>query len=180
MVEYLGGKKTRLVASLSPDQLKQKLLAINSPTLPYQIKPTGETELEVEWKIADASWYAVFGKERLRKVYRAFMVIDALRLSVRYCEELVTVRWVANVDGTARPALSYQKEFFRGRILFQKSWEVGVGIKEDLSIGKVYEYKFDIGYIRDPIKKAVIESGWEFVPVMNKNHATAKSLGITH
>jgi len=61
------------------------------------------------------------------------MVIDALRRSVRYCEEMVTVNWIANVDGTAKPALSYKKEFFRGRILFQKSWEVGVGIKEDLT-----------------------------------------------
>lgn len=176
LAEYMGGKKKLPVASISPDQLRQKLLAINSPELPYVIKPVNETDLELEWQIADARWFAVFGKERLRKTYRAFMVIDALRRSVRYCEEMVTVNWIANVDGTAKPALSYKKEFFRGRILFQKSWEVGVGIKEDLTIGKVYEYKFDIGYIRNPIKKAVKESGWEFVPVVNKNHATYKSL----
>lgn len=40
----------------------------------------------------------------------------------------------------------------------------------------MYEYKFDIGYVRDPVKKAIEDSGWEFVPVVRKEHATYRSV----
>ena len=45
------------------------------------------------------------------------------------------------------------------------------GIKEDKMFGKVYEYTFDIGYARDPLKKVVEENGWEFVSVARKAYA---------
>jgi hypothetical protein len=89
---------------------------------------------------------------------------------------MVSVHWLANTD--SQPSFSYQKNFFRGRILFQKSWEVQYAIKEDLSLGKVYEYKFDVRIVRNPIQKLVRDSGWEFVPVMRKSHATFKSLTV--
>jgi hypothetical protein len=49
---------------------------------------------------------------------------------------------------------------------------VQYGIKEDGTLGKVYEYKFDVNRVRDPIVKVITESGWEFVPVVRKEHAT--------
>ena len=62
--------------------------------------------------------------------------------------------------------------FFKGRILFQKSWGVQYGIEEYGTLEKIYDYKFDIGMVRDPIKKVVQENGWEFVPVIRKKNAT--------
>jgi hypothetical protein len=83
-----------------------------------------------------------------------------------------TVHWLAGTGGSLVPQVAFEKSYFRGRILFQKSWGVQYGIKEDLSIGKVYEYNFDVRRVRKPIEKAVKESGWEFVPVVRKEHAT--------
>lgn len=174
--EYLGGKKRKAGAFTDKQTLKERLLALNSPELPYEIKPSGETDLFVEWKIVDAKWFAIFARERLSKIYRAFIILDELRRSARYCEELVTVRWFAGADGRPTPMLSYQRQFFRGRILFQKSWGVQYGLKENMKLGKIYEYKFDVGYVRDPIKKAIEDNGWEFVPVVRKSHATYKSI----
>lgn len=174
--EYLGGKKkSTTIPYLSKDTLKQKLLALNSPDSPYELQPSSETDFVLSWKITDAKWYARFAKERLRKTYRAFIVLDELRTSARYYEELATVQWVAGSEGPA-PKLAYQNQFFKGRILFQKSRGVQYGIKEDLTPGKVYEYDFDVRQVREPIKKAIEESGWEFVPVVRKAHATYKSL----
>ena len=85
------------------------------------------------------------------------------------------VRWVAQANGTA-PTFAYQRNFFRGRILYQKTWNVQYGIKDDLSFGKVYEIHFDIRNVRNPLKKVIETSGWEFVQVMNKAHATEKSV----
>jgi hypothetical protein len=170
--EYLGGKKKSLIYPITANELRNRLLAVNSAELPYEIKTTPETDLLVEWKIADAKWFAVFSKERLRETYRGFLLLDESRKSVRYCEELVSVRWIAGTDNQVQPILSYQKQFFRGRILFQKSWEVQYGIREDLSPGKIYEYRFDVRQVRNPLKKVIEDSGWEFVPVVRKSHAT--------
>jgi hypothetical protein len=76
------------------------------------------------------------------------------------------VEWVAGA-----PKVHYQSEFFRGKIIYQKSYGVQYGIREDQTFGKVYEYKFDIMSIRRPIMDKAIEGGWEFVEVLMKKHA---------
>ena len=174
--EYLGGKKKFTIQPIGKERLKQKLLALNSPELPYQIKPARETDLFVEWKIVDATWYAIFSKERLSKTYRAYLLLDESRKAARYCEETGSVRWLVGADGYLNPVATFQKTYFRGRIFFQKSWDVQYGIKEDGMLGKIYEYKFDVNRVRDPIVKTIEESGWEFVPVVRKEHATYASL----
>lgn len=170
--EYLGGSKKSNIMPVSKEELKRKLIALNSPELPYVIKPASETDFIVEWNIVDAKWYAIFAKERLSKSYHAYLILDESRKAARYCEETGTIRWMVGADGSLNPVATFQKAYFRGRILFQKSWEVQYGIKEDLTLGKVYEYKFDVNRVRDPIVKTIEESGWEFVPVVRKEHAT--------
>jgi hypothetical protein len=174
--EYLGGKKKPKIPQISKEKLKQKLLALNSPDLPYIIKPDAKTDLFVEWKIVDATWYAILSKERLSKTYRAYLLLDESRKSARYCEETGSVRWYAGTDGALKPRVAFEKAFFRGRILFQKSWEVQYGIKEDGTPGKIYEYKFDVNRVRDPIVKTIEDNGWEFVPVVRKEHATYEGM----
>jgi len=174
--EYMGGKKPRASVPVNKDELKQIILGINAPGLPYEIKAAADADLLVEWKIVDARWFAVFAKERLRKTYRAFLVLDPQLTSVRYCEELASVRWVAGNDGVSRPFLSYQSQFFRGRILFQKSWGVQYGVRDDLTVGKIYEYSFDVRMVRDHIKKLVEASGWEFIPVIRRSHTSYQSI----
>jgi len=51
------------------------------------------------------------------------------------------------------PSVRYSKSAFGGRILFQKSYGIGYGVKDPktLEVGKVYEYKFDVNEIREPI-----------------------------
>ena len=164
--EYLGGKKKSNIVPIEKQALIEKILQLNSPQLPYLIKPADNSELMLEWNIVDARWYGIYSRESLKETYRAFILADESRHSVRYYEELGTVEWLAG-----GPKVSYRKQFFKGRILFQKSWGTQYGIKEDGKMGKVYDYKFDIGMVRDPIKKVVEDSGWEFVSVIRKKNA---------
>lgn len=168
--EYLGGKKKSANAT-SKEDLKRKIINLNSSDLPYEIKLGQDSDFTLGWKIVDAKWYGIFSREKISKIYRAWVLLDESRKSVRYYEELGDVSWHAGSDGL-KPSISYQKAFIQGRILFQKSWGVGYGIKDDKTLGKVYEYKFDVGYARDPLRKVVLESGWEFVPVVRGKHAT--------
>ena len=41
-------------------------------------------------------------------------------------------------------------------------------------MAKVYDYSFDVGKIRDPIRKLVEDSGWKFKQVVFKGDATYK------
>ena len=168
--QYLGGKKKSLSA-IPIEALRGKILALDSPELPYRITQAKETDFVLEWKIADAKWYGIFSKERVRETYRAFILLDESRKTARYYEELGSVLWHVSTDGISKPSVHYRKEFLKGRILFKKSFGVQYGIKEDKMFGKVYEYTFDIGYARDPLKKVVEENGWEFVSVARKAYA---------
>jgi hypothetical protein len=165
-MEYQGGKKKPKAESISKASLQKQIMGINSADLPYQIKLSETSDLEITWKIVDAKWQGIFAKEKINKTYRAYMALDEANHTVRYWEALGNVEWVAGA-----PKVHFQREFFRGKIISQKSYGVQYGVKEDKTLGKVYEYKFDINAIREPIRKAAIDGGWEFVEVLMKKHA---------
>jgi hypothetical protein len=166
MFEYQGGKKKPGVESLDKEKLKECILNINSADLPYQINPSDKTDLELIWKIADAKWLGIFSKEKIKTTYRAFIYLDESKHAVRFWQAIDNVEWVAGA-----PKVHFQKEFFRGKVIYQKSSAVQYGLKEDKTFGKVYEYNFDIHQISDPIRKQALDGGWDFVEVMMKKHA---------
>jgi len=166
MFEYQGGKKKPGVESIDKEKLKEQILSINSADLPYQIKPSEKSDLELNWKIADAKWLGIFAKEKIKKTYRAYIYLDEPKHTVRFWEAIDNVEWVAGA-----PKIHFQKEFFRGKIIYQKSSAVQYGIREDKTFGKVYEYKFDINNIHGPLQKIALDSGWEFIEVLMKKHA---------
>jgi len=174
MLEYRGGKKKPGVESIGKEKLKEQILGINSPDLPYQIKPAENTDFELIWKITDARWLGVFAQERLKQTYRACIYLDEPRHTVRLWQAIDNVEWVAGA-----PKIHFQKEFFRGKVIYQKSYGVQYGIKEDGALGKVYEYKFDINDIIGPVRKAALDGGWEFVEVLRKRNAMKPTLDIT-
>ena len=165
-MEYKGGKKKPEAESIGKAALLEQIQKLNSPALSYQIKPSETSDLEITWKIVDAKWLGIFAREKIRKTYRACMTLDEAKHTVRYWAAIDNVEWVAGA-----PKVHYQREFFRGKIIYQKSYGVQYGVKEDKTIGKVYEYKFDINAIREPIRKVALEGGWEFVEVLMKSHA---------
>jgi hypothetical protein len=166
MFEYLGGKKKPGVESIGKEKLKEKILAVNTPDLPYQLTPAEKTDFELIWKIADARWLGVFAKERLKQTYRAYIYLDEQKHAVRFWQAIDNVEWVAGA-----PRIHFQKEFFRGKVIYQKSYGVQYGVKEDRTFGKVYEYQFDVNDIVGPVRKAALDGGWEFVEVMRKRNA---------
>lgn len=170
--EYLGGKKGD-PAAISKDELIHRLTALNDASRPYRIVRGQDTDLIAEWKIVDASWYGIFNKNRLTKAYKALLLVDEPRHSVRCFEEMGSIQWSAGLNGMT-PSVHYNKNFFRGRVLFKKQSGMGYAFKDKgpPEAGKVYEYKFDVDEIRGPIEATVKESGWEWVPVVAKRHAT--------
>lgn len=172
--QYLGGQKRSSIPSVTKDTLMGRLLNLNDLSKPYSLIEGKETDLIAEWKIVDAQWYGIFSKSHIKQAYRAYALLDEPRHTVRCYEELGMISWTASADGL-HPTVNYKQSFFRGRILYKKELGRSYATKgQPAEAGKVYEYKFDINEIRQPIVSVVRESGWEWVQVTAKRNATFK------
>jgi hypothetical protein len=171
--QYLGGKNSGGTAPVGRDVLFGRLLALNDRSKPYRLCQGLDTDLVAEWKFVDAKWYGILSKSGLKQSYRAMICLDTERHTARCFEQSGSVSWSAGMGGMG-PSLHYSSSCFGGRFLFKKTRGVGYGFKDlkGSSPGKVYDYSFDINDIRDPIKEVVLKSGWEWVPVTAKRHAS--------
>jgi hypothetical protein len=142
----------------SPDEVRDALLAVNRSTAPFVVRdgsPEG-VDLVAEWRIVDATWYQIFAKAGLSKVFRVLMRLDAGGCEVRAVDEEWEVQWQAGV-----PVLSMSKETFRGQ---KASVQFGQGyaFTERGQYGEVYNYRFRTGELKDPLKEAVKACGWKW------------------
>ena len=159
LFDFLTGSKSAPtgVTRASPEELKTRLLALNRPTAPWQIRDGSAegVDLVAEWRIVDASWYEIFAKAGLEKVHQVLMKFDPARGEIRAVDRDWTVEWSAGV-----PNLTASAEAFRGQKV-----EVSFGTafafrEEDLTYGKVYEYRFSSQELKGPLREAALAAGW--------------------
>ncbi|MBI1793944.1 MAG: hypothetical protein HYR70_07110 [Chloroflexi bacterium] len=153
-----GKKADKNVPILSAGEVKQRLLALNRGTAPYQIidGSSEKVDLIAEWKIVDAKWYEIFAKANLTKVFRIYMKLDEAKHELRTKDDEYTVEWKAGV-----PSLSISVQKFQGQ---NTSVEFGAAyaFTEELTPGQVYKYRFNTNEIKKPIQDAVAACGWTY------------------
>ena len=153
-----GKKPNKNTPVLPAEEVRQRLLALNRETAPYQIRDGSAegVDLIAEWKIVDAKWYEIFAKANLTKVFRIYMKFDEDRHEVRAKDEEYTVEWRAGV-----PSLSVSASKFSGQ---KTSIEFGTAyaFTEELKPGQVYNYRFNTNEIKKPIQEAVTACGWAY------------------
>jgi hypothetical protein len=156
---FTGTKKpTAGVAPKSVSEVKAAILALNRPTAPYVVRDGGpeNVDLVAEWRIVDATWYEIFAKAGLKKVFRVLMKLDPEKHEVRAVDQEYSVEWRAGV-----PKLSLSAEAFRGQKK-ELSFGTAYAFTENLEFGQVYRYKFNTGEIKGPLQEAVTGAGWTF------------------
>ena len=153
-----GKKPNKNTPVLPAEEVRQRLLALNRETAPYQIRDGSAegVDLIAEWKIVDAKWYEIFAKANLTKVFRIYMKFDEARHEVRAKDEEYTVEWRAGV-----PSLSVSASKFSGQ---KTSIEFGTAyaFTEEFKPGQVYNYRFNTNEIKKPIQEAVTACGWAY------------------
>ena len=153
-----GKKANKNTPALSVEAVRQRLLALNRDTAPYQIidGASENVDLIAEWKIVDAKWYELFAKANLTKVFRIYMKFDADKHQVRAKDEEYSVEWRAGV-----PSLSIAASKFQGQMT---SVEFGAAyaFTEELKPGVVYNYRFSTGEIKKPIQETIAACGWGY------------------
>jgi hypothetical protein len=147
---------------LPAGEVLDRLKALNRDTAPWRILDgTAEgVDLIAEWKIVDAKWYEIFAKASLTKVFRILLKLDEEEKHVRAQDREYEVSWRAGI-----PSLSMEASGFKGQstsVQFGSSY----GFKEDLSIGKQYEYFFKTSEIKTPVQEAVVACGWVYKGVV--------------
>jgi len=132
------------------------LLAVNRETAPFQVSrdDSGKADYVAEWKIVDATWYEIFAKAGLERVFRIYMKLDPARHEVRAVDEEYSVEWTAGV-----PSLSLAASGFRGQKT-EISFGTAYAFTEELRPGQVYNYRFNTSEIKGPLQEAVTANGW--------------------
>jgi hypothetical protein len=153
-----GKKPAANVPALSVEDMKSRLLGLNRPSAPYSIVD-GQAEgvdLIAEWKIVNASWYEIFAKAKLEKVFRIFMKLDPGKNEIRAQDHEYSIQWSAGV-----PRLTMAVSSFKGQMT---SVEFGTAyaFTETLAPGQVYNYRFNTNELKKPIQEMAASCGWSY------------------
>ncbi|MFL6246562.1 MAG: hypothetical protein ACJ74H_11095 [Thermoanaerobaculia bacterium] len=164
MFDFLTSTKRPAAGTpvLSAPEVLARLKALSRDSAPWHIVDGASdgVDLIAEWKIVDAKWYEIFAKAGLKKVFRILLKLDEQARQVRAQDREYEVSWRAGV-----PSLSIAASGFKGQ---STSVEFGAsyGFKEDLSLGKQYEYFFKTSEIKQPVQEAVVGCGWVYKGVV--------------
>jgi hypothetical protein len=164
MFDFLTSTKRPAAGTpaLPANEVLARLKALDRDTAPWRVVDgTSEgVDLIAEWKIVDARWYEIFAKAGLKKVFRIFLKLDDQNKHVRAQDREYEISWRAGV-----PSLSIAAKGFKGQTT-SVEYGASYGFKEDLSIGKQYEYFFKTSEIKKPIQEAVVACGWVYKGVV--------------
>ncbi|MGH8046911.1 MAG: hypothetical protein ACREKL_06665 [Chthoniobacterales bacterium] len=147
---------------LSREQVLERLLALNRDTAPWRVidgRAEG-VDLIAEWKIVDASWYEIFAKAGLKKVFKIHLKLDEPAAQVKAQDREYQVDWSAGVA-----KLSINASWFRGQTTSIEYGE-SYGFTENLTIGQQYKYRFVSGEIKRPLQECVTSCGWVYKGVV--------------
>jgi hypothetical protein len=153
-----GKKPAMNVPAIPSSELKSRLLELNRPSAPFRILD-GQAEgvdLVAEWKIVDASWYEIFAKANLEKVFRIYMKFDSAKNELRAQDREYSVSWSAGI-----PSLSLAASAFKGQMTSMQ-FGTGYAFTETLSPGQVYKYRFNTNELKKPIQEICTSSGWSY------------------
>jgi len=140
--------------ALTKDQLVQSLLALNNSESPFVVKQEGE-EVVASWNLVDAKWIEIFGKAAMKKAYEIRLKIKEEKREVDYQEREGEVSWKAGL-----PETRYSIQRFKGKTASFK-FGSAYGIKEDGSIGQIYDFDFSTKRIKEPIFGVIEQAGWK-------------------
>ncbi len=151
---------------ISKRELVKRMLHLNQPQHPFRVALATETDLTIEWQVADAKWIEVLGRAASQMKYNAWLLVDEATRTVNYCEQLHESSVVAGGGGAFTESHSSHGFELWGRRKTHR-W----GVREDFSVGEVLNYDFTPADVKDLVRQIVNDHGWNFQIVLLKRHA---------
>jgi hypothetical protein len=149
---------------LSAAELKERLLALNTPDVPFQIEAHDDGELSATWNYADAKWVDLARARGMRRIHRVRMNLDEASRKVRATDYQSAYDWSAGAGGAG---IAWKVS--TGVVLFQYEHQRVYGLQLD-SQGRPtrklsYAYTFDLEEMKSPLIESVTQAGWQWQPV---------------
>ncbi|MFF0216616.1 hypothetical protein [Streptomyces vinaceus] len=155
----------RGAAPLPVGRVREALLAVGGQDKPYLVRngrPDENADLVAEWRILEPAWHTFFVKYQLERSLKVKMRLDTAKQEVRALDEQLEISWVG---GTPRLAASAQQS--RGQVTtVSKRWTFEKG--EDGRRRLAEDFSFDTAQLKDPLREAVLGSGWTWRGVLFK------------
>jgi hypothetical protein len=145
---------SRLVTKSS---LKSMLLKLNINKDTFTVSESKDSDLFIEWKIMNSKWIEALGVSWTKKTYRAWVYLDETTKTVQYTEMIVDSDFTAGDTG-----VHFQTSFFKGIVLFGTERGYRWGIRDDFTIGEIYNYRFTPSNIKDIVRQIANDHGWSF------------------
>lgn len=145
--------KTEVTPPVSLETLREEILAINTFKSPVVVNEKNG-KLIVTWNYLDAKWWEVFAKVGLKQTYELVLKFNDEKKEVKMIDISRTVSWRTGITD-----LRLHASYFRG-IMMEYSIGKQWGIKENFSLGKIYDYKFTPSEIKTPVMNTILKSGW--------------------
>lgn len=133
--------------------LKERILAMNLADIPI-VAQEKRGAILITWKYLDARWWSFFRKEGASQSYELLIKFNDEKKEVRLIDISKSLSW-----GVGAQDFQIRGQFFRGIIAefaVGKQW----GIQENFGVGKVFDYRFSSGTIKNPVANTILRSGW--------------------
>lgn len=137
-----------------PEKIREEILSINTYDCPVTVKEKNPNHFIITWKYVDATWWEVFRKAGMRSNYRLHVKLDPARHEARLIDVETGMNWNAGLTG-----FHQRFTFFRGimmKVSIGKAW----GIRENFSLGKLYDYHFNSSEVKSPVFNTLLRAGW--------------------
>jgi hypothetical protein len=159
-------------------QLANGIIDLGTKTGEFSASNGNDTDVVIEREIVNADYYKVVGEEKIKKNYRAYVLLDEGKQEARYNEEMTEASSNANV-GLGGMSFGTSKSFFKGKTWGTKEFGKTYAIKKDtLEPGKVVGYSFDVKKIRGPIEDMLTQHNWKLTLVTSRKDASYKKKGL--
>jgi hypothetical protein len=139
---------------LAPAALRAEIQAINEFDAPVMVEER-RGKLVATWKYLDASWWELLAQAGITKIYELHIKFDDTQRLVTLIDVTKSVAWRASPTQVRIGFFGFRGVMFAYEI--GKAW----GIRQNLTGGKLYDYKFVPQEIKMPILNSILRRGWD-------------------
>ncbi|MER6254096.1 hypothetical protein ABT224_22340 [Streptomyces sp. NPDC001584] len=153
------------IAALPTMELREALLAINGPDVPFRIRyalPKEKADLVAEWRVLKPAVGSGFTRKQVELRLKIRMRFLPAQREVRTLDQQVQLTWVGDP-----PRLAVSREFGSGPApTVSRQWRYEKG--PDGRRRKVEMFRFDSRDMKDPLRNTVLEAGWTWRGVVSR------------
>lgn len=142
------------VTAIPTTELQSALLALNGTGVPFSVREAAGSGLLAEWRILEPAWGSGVSRRQVERTLKVWMRPLPTERVVRAMDE----QWSVTRAGDP-PTLTVGRERGRGPMRsIHKEWTYKKG--PDGRRHKVETFSLDTRDMKNPLRDAVLESGW--------------------